>query len=69
MLRNHVFWSSNLNCSEMFRLSVEDIFGGTLDIDTKKLTNSGQFWGGGCMVRYAGSCILCDERDTRNEYT
>ena len=36
MLKNHVFGSLNLNNSEIFRLSFEDIFLGTLDTYTKK---------------------------------
>ena len=36
MLENHVFGSLNLNNSEIFRLSFEDIFLGTLDTYTKK---------------------------------
>ena len=37
MLNNHVFWSLNLNNSEIFRLSLEDIFLRTLDTYTKKI--------------------------------
>ena len=37
MLKNHVFGSLNLNNSEIFRLSFEDIFLGTLDTYTKKM--------------------------------
>ena len=36
MLKNHVFGSLNLNNSEIFRLSFEDIFLGTLDTYMKK---------------------------------
>ena len=36
MLKKHVFGSLNLNNSEIFRLSFEDIFLGTLDTYTKK---------------------------------
>ena len=34
--QNHVFGSFNLNNSEKYRLSFEDIFFGTLDTYTKK---------------------------------
>ena len=37
MLKNHVFGSFNLNNSEKYRLSFEDIFLGTLDTYTKKM--------------------------------
>ena len=36
MLENHVFGSLNLNNSELFRLSFEDMFLGTLDTYPKK---------------------------------
>ena len=54
MLKKHVLGSFN---SEIFRLSFEDIFWGTLDTYTKKLTHPWQFWGGGggCTLRSAGS--------------
>ena len=35
--QNHVFRSFNLNNSEKYRLSFEDIFLGTLDTYTKKM--------------------------------
>ena len=47
MLRNHVLGSFNLNNSEMFRLSFEDIFLGTLDTYTKKHTLGSSGGGGG----------------------
>ena len=37
MTKNHVFGSLNLNNSEIFRLSFEDIFLETLDTYTKKM--------------------------------
>ena len=37
MLKNHVFGSFNLNISEKYRLSFEDIFWGILDTYTKKM--------------------------------
>ena len=47
MLKNHVFKSFNLNNSEKYRLSFEDIFLGTLDTYTKKMNPpSIVFWGG-----------------------
>ena len=56
MLKNHVFGSLNLNNSEIFRLSFEDIFLGTLDAYTKKMNPpSAVLGGGGCTVRSAGS--------------
>ena len=48
MLKNHVFGSFNLNISEKYRLSFEDIFLGTLNTYTKKMNPpSIVFWGGG----------------------
>ena len=41
------FGSFNLDNSEIFRLSFEDIFLGTPETHTKKLTHPWQFWGGG----------------------
>ena len=55
MLKNHVFGSLNLNNSEIFRLSFEDIFLGTLDTYTKKMNPPSAVLGGGCTVRSAGS--------------
>ena len=56
MLKKHVFVSLNLNNSEIFRLSFEDIFLGTLDTYTKKINPpSAARGGGGCTVRSAGS--------------
>ena len=56
MLKNHVFGSFNLNISEKYRLSFEDIFLGTLDTYTKKMNPpSIVLGGGGCTVRSAGS--------------
>ena len=47
MLKNHVFGSFNLNISEKYRLSFEDIFLRTLDTYTKKMNPpSIVFWGG-----------------------
>ena len=47
MLKNHVFGSLNLNNSEIFRLSFEDIFLGTLDTYTKKINPPSAVLGGG----------------------
>ena len=47
MLKNHVFGSLNLNNSEIFRLSFEDIFWGTLDIYTKNMNPPSAVLGGG----------------------
>ena len=47
MLKNHVFGSFNLNNSEKYRLSFEDIFWGTLDTYTKKMNPSSIVLGGG----------------------
>ena len=55
MLKNHVFGSLNLNNSEIFRLSFEDIFLGRLDTYTKKMNPPSAVLGGGCTVRSAGS--------------
>ena len=46
MLKNHVFGSLNLNNSEIFRLSFEDIFLGTLDTYTKKMNPPSAVLGG-----------------------
>ena len=58
MLKKHVFGSLNVNNSEIFRLSFEDIFWGTLDTYTKKMNPPSAVTtvlGGGCTVRSAGS--------------
>ena len=59
MLKNHVLGSLNLNNSEIFRLSFEDIFLGTLDssrhLYEKNEPTLGSSGGGGCTVRPAGS--------------
>ena len=47
MLKNHVFGSLNLNNSEIFRLSFEDIFLGTLDTYTKTMNPPSAVLGGG----------------------
>ena len=49
MLKNHVLGSFNLNNSEKYRLSFEDIFLGILEIYTKKNkpTLDNFFFGGG----------------------
>ena len=47
MLKNHVFGSFNLNNSERYRLSFEDIFLGTLDTYTKKMNPPSTVLGGG----------------------
>ena len=47
MLKYHVFGSLNLNNSEIFRLSFEDIFLGTLDTYTKKMNPPSAVLGGG----------------------
>ena len=64
MVKKHVFGSLYLNNSEIFRLSFEDIFLGTLDTYTKKWTHPRQFWGGGgvhgkvCwVIAYMFCCI------------
>ena len=46
MLKNHVFGSLNLNNSEIFRLSFEDISLGTLDTYTKKMNPPSAVLGG-----------------------
>ena len=45
--QKHVFGSFNLNNSEKYRLSFEDIFLGTLDTYTKKMNTPSIVWGGG----------------------
>ena len=47
MLKTPVFGSLNLNNSEIFRLSFEDIFWGTLDTYTKKMNPPSAVLGGG----------------------
>ena len=47
MLKNHVLGSCNLNNSERYRLSFEDIFLGTLDTYTKKMNSPSTVLGGG----------------------
>ena len=47
MLKKHVFGSLNLNNSEIFGLSFEDIFLGTLDTSTKKMNPPSAVLGGG----------------------
>ena len=49
---NHDFGSFNLNKSEKYRLSFEDIFLGTY---TKKMSPPLTVLGGGCRVRFPGS--------------
>ena len=46
MLKIHVFGSLNLNNSEIFRLSFEDIFLGTLDTYMKKMNPPSAVLGG-----------------------
>ena len=46
MLKNHVFGSFNLNNSEKYRLSFEDIFLGTLDTYTTNEPTLNIFFGG-----------------------
>ena len=58
MLKNHVFVSFNLNNSEKYRLSIEDIFGGggnTRHLYERNEPTLDSFGGGGCTVRSAGS--------------
>ena len=50
---NRVIGSFSLNNSEIFRLSFQDTFLGTLDTYTKNKPALGSS-GGGCTVRYAG---------------
>ena len=45
----HVFESLNLNNSEIFRLSFEDIFWGTLDTYAKKIKPPSAVLGGGVV--------------------
>ena len=47
MLKKNVFGSLNLNISEIFRLSFEDIFLGTLNTYTKKMNPPSAVLGGG----------------------
>ena len=47
MLKNRVFGSFNLNNSEKYRLSFEDILLGTLDTNTKKMNPPSAVLGGG----------------------
>ena len=48
MLKNHVFGSLNLNNSEIFRLSFEDIFfGNTRHLNEKNEPTLGSSGGGG----------------------
>ena len=59
MLKNHVFGSFNLNKSEKHRLSIEDIFLGTLDTYTKKMNPPSAVLGGvhgkvSWLIAYSG---------------
>ena len=47
MLKKQVFGSFNLNNSELFRLSFDDIFLGTLDTNTKTMYPPSAVLGGG----------------------
>ena len=62
MLKKHVFGSLNLNNSEIFRLSFEDIFLGTLDTYTKEkeftLGSSGGGVHGKVCWLIAYNCLL-----------
>ena len=49
MLKKHVFGSLNLNNSEIFRLSFEDTFWGTLDTYMKKMNAPSAVLGGGVV--------------------
>ena len=56
MLKNHVLGAFNLNNSEKYRLSFEDIFFGTLDTYTKKMSipSTVFFLGGGPKKKLHG---------------
>ena len=66
MLKNHVFGSLNLNNSEIFRLSFEDIFLGTLDTYTKKMNPPSAVLGGGVhgkvcwLIAIINITYICD---------
>ena len=64
MLKKHVFGPFNLNNSEKYRLSFEDIFLVTLDTYTKKINlSSTVFLGGGVhgkvswLIAYCGGVL------------
>ena len=59
MLKNHVFGSFNLNNSEKYRLSFEDIFLGTLDTYTKKMNPPSIVWGGGARYGLLAHSLIC----------
>ena len=51
MLKKHVFGSFNLNNSELFGLSFDDIFLGTLDTNTKTMYPPSAVLGGGVQLK------------------
>ena len=56
MLKKHIFGSFNLSNSEIFRLSIDDMFLETLATYAKKNEPTlGSSGGDGCTVRSAGS--------------
>ena len=57
----HVFGSLNLNNSELFRLSFEDNFLGTLDTYTKKINPPSTVLGGGCTYGLLAHSLLSSE--------
>ena len=58
MLKNHVVGSFNLNNSENYRLSSEDIFLGTLDTYIKKCAHPRQFGGWGARLGLLANSLL-----------
>ena len=56
---NHVFGSLSLNNSEIFRLSFEDIFLGTLDTTTKKMNPPSAVLGAGVHGKVCWLIAYC----------
>ena len=68
MLKNHVFGSFNLNNSEKYRLSFEDIFWGTQDTYTKKMNPPSIVFGGGGARKVCWLIAYC-KREMNNEWS
>ena len=69
MLKNHVFGSLNLNNSEIFRLSFDDIFLGTLDIYTIKMNPPSAVLGGGVHGKVCWLIAYYNTTTTSNIYS
>ena len=73
MLKKHVFGSFNLNNSEKYRLSFEDIFWGTLDTYTKKINPPSTVLGGevhgkaSWLIAYKSDALLMKQYRSSNQ--